>query len=110
MGLTWSATPTTTSTSHWIWQEGLERLSVTPPRIADGAIAVSSSPGLGIRLDRERLLAAHELYQEKALVARDDAVGMHYFVPGWEFDGKRPRLVRLARAVSPGHQPPALSP
>jgi glucarate dehydratase len=42
----------------------------------------------------ERLLAAHELYREKALGARDDAVGMRYLVPGWEFDSKRPCLVR----------------
>nr|WP_168505174.1 enolase C-terminal domain-like protein [Streptomyces sp. S1D4-11]QIY93539.1 glucarate dehydratase [Streptomyces sp. S1D4-11] len=80
--------------THWIWQEGLERLTVEPPRIVDGEIAVPDAPGLGVRLDRERLLAAHELYQEKALGARDDAVGMRYLVPGWEFDSKRPCLVR----------------
>jgi glucarate dehydratase len=80
--------------THWIWQEGLERLTVEPPRIVDGEIAVPDAPGLGVRLDKERLLAAHELYQEKALGARDDAVGMRYLVPGWEFDSKRPCLVR----------------
>ncbi|GAP46348.1 glucarate dehydratase [Streptomyces azureus] len=42
----------------------------------------------------DRLLAAHELYREKALGARDDAVTMQYLVPGWEFDGKRPCPVR----------------
>jgi glucarate dehydratase len=80
--------------THWIWQEGLERLTVEPPRIVDGEIAVPDTPGLGVRLDMDRLLAAHELYRTKALGARDDSLGMRYLVPGWEFDAKRPCLVR----------------
>ncbi|MFD9461400.1 enolase C-terminal domain-like protein [Streptomyces sp. NPDC060027] len=80
--------------THWIWQEGLERLTVAPPRIVDGEIALPDSPGLGVQLDMDRLLAAHELYLKEALGARDDAVGMRYLVPGWEFDAKRPALVR----------------
>ncbi|MGC4979222.1 enolase C-terminal domain-like protein [Streptomyces sp. DT193] len=80
--------------THWIWQEGLERLTVAPPRIADGEIALPDAPGLGVRLDMDRLLAAHELYLKEALGARDDAVAMRHLVPGWEFDPKRPALVR----------------
>lgn len=80
--------------THWIWQEGLERLTVEPPRIVDGEVAVPDAPGLGVRIDMDRLLAAHDLYREKALGARDDAVGMRFLIPGWEFDGKRPCLVR----------------
>ncbi|MFG2266479.1 enolase C-terminal domain-like protein [Streptomyces sp. NPDC048720] len=80
--------------THWIWQEGLERLTVAPPRIVDGEIAVPKAPGLGVQLDMDRLLAAHELYRTKALGARDDAAGMRQLVPGWEFDPKRPCLVR----------------
>lgn len=80
--------------THWIWQEGLERLTVAPPRIVDGEIAVPDAPGLGVKVDMERVLAAHELYRERALGARDDAVTMQYLLPGWEFDGKRPCLVR----------------
>ncbi|MFD8735249.1 enolase C-terminal domain-like protein [Streptomyces sp. NPDC059618] len=80
--------------THWIWQEGLERLTVDPPRIVDGEIALPDAPGLGVRLDMDRLLAAHELYLKEALGARDDAVAMRHLVPGWEFDAKRPALVR----------------
>ncbi|MEU4997962.1 enolase C-terminal domain-like protein [Streptomyces sp. NPDC021622] len=80
--------------THWIWQEGLERLTTDPPRIVDGEIAVPDSPGLGVQLDMDRLIAAHELYREKALGARDDAAAMRFLVPGWQFDGKRPCLVR----------------
>ena len=52
------------------------------------------APGLGVELDREPLDAAHELYLEHGLGARDDAAAMQYLVPGWKFDPKRPALVR----------------
>ncbi|MFF2137273.1 enolase C-terminal domain-like protein [Streptomyces sp. NPDC058193] len=80
--------------THWIWQEGLERLTVDPPRIAGGEIAVPDAPGLGVELDMDRLQAAHELYLKEALGARDDAAAMQHLVPGWTFDAKRPCLVR----------------
>ena len=80
--------------THWIWQEGLERLTTEPPRITGGEVAVPDTPGLGIRLDRERLLAAHDLYRREALSDRDDTAGMRYLVKDWTFDDKRPCLVR----------------
>lgn len=80
--------------THWIWQEGRERLTVEPPRISGGEVAVPDTPGLGVRVDMDRVLAAHELYKEKALSGRDDAIGMQYLVDGWTFDAKRPCLVR----------------
>ncbi|MFD5749536.1 enolase C-terminal domain-like protein [Streptomyces sp. NPDC127033] len=80
--------------THWIWQEGLERLTVEPPRIVAGEVAVDDTPGLGVELDMDRLLAAHELYREKNLSGRDDAVAMRFLVRDWEFDSKRPCLVR----------------
>jgi len=79
--------------THWIWQDG-QALSSNPLQIKDGAIAVPTAPGLGVDLDRDALAAAHELYLEHGLGARDDAVAMQYLVPGWEFDPKRPCLVR----------------
>lgn len=80
--------------THWIWQEGVERLTVEPPQIVDGEIAVTDAPGLGVEIDMDRVEKAHELYREKALDARDDAAGMQFLVPGWSFDPKRPALVR----------------
>ncbi|MEV7866545.1 enolase C-terminal domain-like protein [Streptomyces sp. NPDC088124] len=80
--------------THWIWQEGLERLTVEPPRIVAGEVAVDDTPGLGVELDMDRLLAAHELYAEKNLSGRDDAAAMRFLVRDWEFDSKRPCLVR----------------
>lgn len=79
--------------THWIWQDG-QGLTAAPLKISGGEIHVPDAPGLGIELDRERLAAAHELYLEHGLGARDDAVSMQYLIPGWEFDAKRPCLVR----------------
>ncbi|HRO30662.1 enolase C-terminal domain-like protein [Citricoccus sp.] len=79
--------------THWIWQDG-QGLTTDPLRISDGEVRVPDAPGLGIELDRERLAEAHRLYLEHGLGARDDAVSMQYLIPGWEFDAKRPCLVR----------------
>ncbi|MER6983050.1 enolase C-terminal domain-like protein, partial [Streptomyces carpinensis] len=80
--------------THWIWQEGTEQLTKDPLRIVGGEIALPDAPGLGITLDQDRLLAAHELYLDQALGARDDALAMRYLIPDWAFDPKRPCLVR----------------
>ncbi|WP_159662240.1 enolase C-terminal domain-like protein [Streptomyces mexicanus] len=80
--------------THWIWQEGLERLTKDPLCIVGGEVALPDAPGLGVTLDEERLLAAHELYLSRALGARDDALTMQDLIPGWTFDPKRPCLVR----------------
>ena len=79
--------------THWIWQEG-ERLTVEPPVIRGGRVALPDGPGLGVEIDRERLAAAHRLHAALALDGRDDAAAMQFLVPGWRFDPKRPCLVR----------------
>jgi glucarate dehydratase len=81
--------------THWIWQEGAERLTVEPPQIRDGHIAVSPKvPGLGIQPDMDRILAAHELYTANYLDARDDAAAMQFLIPNWKFNPKGPCMVR----------------
>ncbi|SHJ35504.1 glucarate dehydratase [Nocardiopsis flavescens] len=85
--------PITALDTHWIWQDG-QALTRRPPRIEDGAITVPTAPGLGVELDREALDAAHRLYLEHGLGARDDAAAMQYLIPGWTFDPDRPALVR----------------
>jgi glucarate dehydratase len=79
--------------THWIWQDG-QRLTLRPLRIEGGAIDVPRGPGLGIELDRARVDAAHMLYKQQGLGARDDALAMQSLIPGWRFDPKRPCLVR----------------
>lgn len=89
--------------THWIWQEGLERLTRTSPRIVGGEIAVDPDvPGLGVEIDHDRLSAAHELYLDKVHGggARDDSVGMQFLIPGWTFDPRRPAFLREAEGTS----------
>ena len=83
--------------THWIWQEGSERLTKKPPQIKDGHIAVPADvPGLGIDADMDRIITASKLYTENCVSggARDDAAGMQFLIPGWKFDPKRPCMVR----------------
>ena len=80
--------------THWIWQEGRERLTKEPMQIVDGCIDLPQKGGLGIEVDREQVMKAHKLYMDNCLGARDDAIGMQYLIPGWTFDNKKPCLVR----------------
>ena len=80
--------------THWIWQEGVERLTKEPFRIEGGCLTVPDKPGLGIEPDLDQIKKANEIYVENCLGARDDAKVMQYLIPGWTFDPKRPCLVR----------------
>ena len=80
--------------THWIWQEGNQRLTREPLQIKGGKVRVPEQPGLGVELDMDQVMKAHELYKGMGLGARDDAQGMQFLVPDWTFDPKRPCLVR----------------
>jgi len=80
--------------THWIWQEGQERLTREPLQIIGGQVQVPQKSGLGIEPDMDRIMLAHELYQQVAGAARDDAMAMQYLVPGWKYDPKQPSLGR----------------
>src|SRR5450830_39086 len=79
--------------THWIWQDG-QRLTQQPLQIVGGMVNVPTTPGLGVELDMVEVMAAHALYKDKGLGARDDGMAMQYLIPGWKFDNKRPCLVR----------------
>jgi glucarate dehydratase len=79
--------------THWIWQDR-QALTKEPLQIRGGKIAVPDRPGLGIEIDREKIAAAHALYKQHGLGARDDALAMQFLIPGWSFEDKRPCLVR----------------
>ena len=79
--------------THWIWQDG-QRLTKEPLQIKGGMVDVPKKPGLGIEIDMDQLEAAHQMYRNMGLGARDDAVAMQYLIPGWKFDNKKPCLVR----------------
>jgi len=85
---------TTAIDTHWIWQEGQEHLTLDPFPIKGGLVAVPDRPGLGVELDLGQIEKANQLYQKVGLEGRDDARGMQYLIPGWQFDPKRPCMVR----------------
>ena len=80
--------------THWIWQEGIERLTKEPLQIVNGCVVVPKKPGLGIEIDMDQVLKANKLYNEHCLGGRDDSVVMQYLIPGWKFNPKKPCLVR----------------
>ena len=79
--------------THWIWQDG-QYLTQDPLQIKDGMIQVPTQPGLGVKLNMEAVEAAHQLYLQHGLGARNDAMAMQYLIPGWTFNPKLPALVR----------------
>jgi glucarate dehydratase len=79
--------------THWIWQDG-HGLTQEPLQIVKGHIQVPTAPGLGVKLDMQKVETAHQLYLQHGLGARDDATAMQYLIPNWKFDPKRPCMVR----------------
>jgi glucarate dehydratase len=77
--------------THWIWQDG-QHLTHNPFRITNGTLKIPEKPGLGIELDLQQIEAAHKLYQQHGLGARDDAAAMQFLRPNWTFNPKRPCL------------------
>lgn len=80
--------------THWIWQEGQERLTKEPFKIIGGMVAVPDKPGLGVEIDMDQVEKAHQVYQTIGLGARNDAIAMQYLIPNWQFNNKQPCLVR----------------
>lgn len=79
--------------THWIWQDGQD-LCKNAMKIRDGKIRIPDEPGLGIEIDMDRVMKAHELYKKLDRHDRDDSIAMQYLIPGWKFDSKKPCLVR----------------
>ncbi len=79
--------------THWIWQDG-QYITNNPHQIRDGKIHVSDAPGLGIDINMDAVMKAHEVYTKLPFGARNDAVSMQYLIPDWKFDSKKPCMVR----------------
>ncbi len=62
-------------------REGNQRLTKEPFEIKGGLVQVPEKPGLGVEIDMDQVMKAHELYQKHGLGARDDAMGMQYLIP-----------------------------
>jgi glucarate dehydratase len=57
--------------------------------IADGAVAVPTTPGLGVELDRDALAELHEQYLTCGVRRREDTVYMRSIEPGFEPNTRR---------------------
>ena len=80
--------------THWIWQDG-QNLTKDSYQIKDGFISLKpDSVGLGVTIDRQKLIQAHRLYIQNTCDQRNDARPMQYLIPNWRFDPHRPALVR----------------
>ena len=81
--------------THYIWQDG-QRITKNPPVIKNGVIEITDKPGLGVEIDMEKLLKAHELYKTmpEKYRSRDDSLAMQYLIKDWKYDSKKPCMVR----------------
>jgi glucarate dehydratase len=69
--------------THWPWKvEDVVEPGVLEFR--EGAVAVPSTPGLGITIDEDALARLHENYVRCGLTKRDDVTYMRKYVPGFE--------------------------
>ncbi|WP_050816229.1 enolase C-terminal domain-like protein [Clostridium sp. DL-VIII] len=79
--------PTATNMIATDWRQFVHSLSLQ-------SVSIPEKPGLGIEIDMDQVAKANELYNKHCLGARNDAMGMQYLIPGWEFNNKKPCMVR----------------
>ncbi|MFD3735873.1 glucarate dehydratase family protein [Streptomyces sp. NPDC058632] len=76
--------------THWPWKRPDEDVvDPTPLRFTEGSLAVPTTPGLGVELDRDALARLHQQYLDCGLRDRDDTGYMRRFEPS--FSPKTPR-------------------
>jgi glucarate dehydratase len=82
-----AATPTLTydADTHYPWLHDSDEIIVGGKlQFVDGALPVSTSPGLGVEVDRDALARGHERFQRIPYRDRDDAGYMRRtFDPSW---------------------------
>lgn len=70
--------------THWPWKDPAEDVVIPGVlRFQDGAVAVPTTPGLGVELDRDGLARLHEQYLTCGLRQRDDTGYMQRFEPSY---------------------------
>jgi glucarate dehydratase len=71
--------------THWPWKDPAEDVVVPGVlRFSGGAVAVPTTPGLGVDLDRDALARLHEQYLTCGLRERDDTGYMRRVDPSYE--------------------------
>jgi len=73
--------------THWPWKRRDEDVVVDGSlKWVDGGVAVPTTPGLGVELDREKLARLHRQYLDCGLRKRDDTTYMKKFHPDFSAD------------------------
>ena len=71
--------------THYVWlAEGKDIIEGKNLTIQNAKMTIPEGPGLGVRLDPDKLAKAHETYQKSGMQNRDDANTMRIFEPGWK--------------------------
>jgi glucarate dehydratase len=74
--------------THTPWQSGVDVVA-DPLEISGGSAAVPDTPGLGVTLDPDALVALHENYLSCGITERDDTAYRRRFEP--DYTKRRPR-------------------
>src|SRR5262245_3339815 len=73
------------SDTHYPWiVPGTDIIEGPLLPIRDGRMKVPDGPGLGVRLDLDKLARASETYRKCGMRERDDATTMRLVEPGWK--------------------------
>lgn len=75
--------------THYPWQDD-EVVQGGRLRFEDGSLRVPTTPGLGVRIDREALARLHDNYLNTTIRHRDDLAQMRKYDPS--FTGHQPRF------------------
>lgn len=71
--------------THWPWKDPEDDVVAGSPFSFDaGAVAVPTSPGLGVSLDRDKLQRMNEQYLASGMTERDDTGYMRRFEPAFD--------------------------
>jgi glucarate dehydratase len=73
------------SDTHYPWLvEGADIIEGSKLPIRNGMMKVPDGPGVGVRLDPDKVAKAHEVYRKCGMRERDDATTMRMIEPGFE--------------------------
>jgi glucarate dehydratase len=76
---------TIASDTHYPWLPGgADILQGAKLPIRDGRMRVPAGPGLGVRLDLDKLARAHEVFNKSGMRRRDDGYTMRLVEPEWK--------------------------